>query len=81
MLWFQGKMTIKLGANVSPIVSHLAIILQIPSQIQIVMKENLRLVLLCDPRNLILLGASKAKPFANWHFLHWWHETFPMPTL
>jgi hypothetical protein len=39
-------------------------------QMQITMVENLKLVLLCDPRNLGLLGALRAKTFANWHFLH-----------
>jgi hypothetical protein len=45
------------------------------------MKENLKLVLLCDPRNLGLLGALKAKPLANWHFPHWWHENIPNANL
>jgi hypothetical protein len=59
-LWFQGKMTIKPSANVSPIVSHLIIILQILSQMWITMKENLSLVLPCDPKNLSLLVALRA---------------------
>jgi hypothetical protein len=29
------------------------------------MEEKLKIVILCDPRNLGLLGASKAKPFAD----------------
>jgi hypothetical protein len=33
---------------VSPIISRLAMILQIPNQMSITMEENLRLVLLCD---------------------------------
>jgi hypothetical protein len=80
-LWFQGKRTIRPGANVSPIVSHLAIILQVSSQMWITMGKNLKLVLLCDPMNLDLLGALKAKPFAKWHFFHWWLETSHMSTL
>jgi hypothetical protein len=79
-LWFQSKRTTRLGANVSPIIGHLVIILQVPSQMWITMEENPKLILLCDLRNLGLLGASKAKPFANWHFFHWWHETSRMST-
>ncbi len=60
--WFQGKRTIRPSANVSPIISCLGVILQIPNQMWITMEENLRLVLLCDPRSLGLLGAPKAKP-------------------
>jgi hypothetical protein len=79
--WFQGKRTTRLGANVSPIVSHLGLIFEIPSQMWITMEENLRLVLLCGFKKLCLLGARRAKPFANWHSFHWWHETSHMPTL
>jgi hypothetical protein len=71
-LWFRSKRTTRPGANGSPIVSHLAIILQVFNQMWITTGKNLKLVLLCDPRNLDLLGALRAKPFAKWHFLHWW---------
>jgi hypothetical protein len=78
--WFQGKSTSRLSANVSPIVSHPVVILQIPNQMWITIKEKFKLVILCDPRNLGRLGAPKAKPFADWHFFLWWHETSHMPT-
>jgi hypothetical protein len=80
--WFQSKRTIKSSANVSLIISRLVRILQIPihNQMWITMEENLKLVLLCDLKNLGLLGASKAKPFVNLHFFHWWHETSRMST-
>jgi hypothetical protein len=64
-VWFQSKRTTRPSANVNPIISHLAVILQIPSQMRITMEENLRLILLCDPKNLGVLGAPRAKPFAN----------------
>jgi hypothetical protein len=54
----------------------LAIIPQIPNQMWITIEENLRLIILCDLRNL---GLLRAKSFANWHFFHWWHETSHMP--
>jgi hypothetical protein len=44
------------------------------------MEKNLKLIQLRDPRNLGLLGALRAKPFVNWHFLHLWHETSHMLT-
>jgi hypothetical protein len=64
-LWFQSKRTTRLSANVSPIIHCLAIIFQMPNQMWINMDENLVLILLCDLRNLGLLGELKAKPFAN----------------
>jgi hypothetical protein len=68
-IWFQGKRTIRPDVNVNPIISHLVVILQIPNQMWIIMEENLRLVLLCDPKNLGVLGAPRAKPFAKLTFL------------
>jgi hypothetical protein len=68
------------SANVSPIASRLAIILQIPNQISKTMEKNLKLIILCDLKNLGLLGAPRVEPLANLHFFHWWHKTSHMPT-
>jgi len=61
----------RLNANVNPIISHSVIIIHIPNQRWITMEENLRLVILCDVKNLSLLCALRAKLFVNWHFFHW----------
>jgi len=35
------------------------------------MTEKLSLVILFDLKNLNLFGASRAKPFVDWHFFQW----------
>ncbi len=59
------KKTIRPGASVSPIISHLAVILHVLNPLWNTMEENLKLVILCDLRNLGLLDTLKVTPFAN----------------
>jgi hypothetical protein len=44
------------------------------------MKKKLRLIILFDLKNLNLFGASRAKPFVDWHFFQWQCKTSHMPT-